>query len=83
MTDIEYKEQSERVEKYNKCADKVSVIEEKKSAIQNGILSIQCSRDKQIDFDYLGDNFKQRLIENIVSFLDEEIENIKKEMEKI
>lgn len=83
MTDIEYKEQSERVGKYNKCSDKVSVIEKKKSAIQNGILSIQCSGDKQIDFDYLGNDFKKRLIENIVSFLDSEIENVKKEMENI
>lgn len=83
MTNIEYKDQSERIEKYKKCSGRIFSIEKKKFAIQNGILSIQCSYDKQIDFDYLGEDFKQRLIENIVSFLDGEIENIKKEMEKI
>lgn len=67
MTDIEYKEQNERVEKYNKCADMISVIEKKKSAIQCGISSIQCAY-RNIDFDYLVDNFKKRLIGNIVLF---------------
>ncbi len=83
MTDTEYKELSDRIEKYKKCADKISVIEKKKLAIRNGILSIQCAYDKQIDFNYLGDNFKQRLTKNVASFLDGEIENIKKEMGKI
>lgn len=83
MTDAEYKEQNERIKKYNKCTDRISVIESKKSAIQNGILSIQCVYDKQINFDYLGDDFKEKIVENIISFLDTEIQNIKKSMEGI
>ncbi len=83
MTITEYKEQSEKIEKYDKCTDRISVIVRNRHIIQNGILSIQCAYDKQVDFDYLGDNFKQRLIENIVSFLNREIVNIRKEMEEI
>lgn len=83
MTDVEYKKQNERVEKYNKCSDRISVIESKKSAIQNGILSIQCNYGRRIDFGYLGDDFKEKIVENIILLLDEEIENIKKIMEDI
>lgn len=83
MTELEYKEQGERVEKYKNAQDKISVIEKKKSAIENGISSMNCAYDRQIDFDYLGDYFKQRLICAIVSFFDTEIETIRKSMEDI
>lgn len=83
MTELEYKEQSERTERYKNAQDKISVIEKKKSAIQNGLLSINCAYDKQIDFDYLGDDFKQRMVDCIVSFLDTEIETIRKSMADI
>ena len=52
MTDVEYKEQNERVEKYNKCADRISVIEKKKALIKSGIIYIQC-RFRAVDFDCL------------------------------
>lgn len=83
MTESEYKEQSERLRAYENAQDKLSVIEKKKSAIGNGILSMNCAYDRQIDFDYLGDDFKQRLIDVITSFLETEIETIRKSMEDI
>lgn len=83
MTESEYKKQSERLGKYKNAQDRISVIERKKSIIENGILSINCDYDKNIDFDYLGDGFKQKLVETITSFLESEIEEIKKSMEDI
>lgn len=83
MTELEYKEQSERLEKYKKAEDKISVISRKKSEISNGILSIRCAQNKEVNFNYLGDDFKERLLGNILSFLDSEIESIKKSMEDI
>lgn len=83
MTELEYKNQSERIEKYKNVQDKISVIEKKKSAIQNGLLSMNCAYGRQIDFDYLGEDFRQRLSDVIVSFLDTEIETMRKSMEVI
>lgn len=83
MTELEYKKQSERIERYKNVQDKISVIEKKKSAIQNGLLSMNCAYDRQIDFDYLGEDFKQKLSDVIVSFLDTEIETTRKSMEVI
>lgn len=83
MTELESKEQSERLEKYKKAEDGISVLERKKSQINNGILSIECTCDKSVDFDYLGEDFKENLTRNIISFLDSEIQSIRKSMEDI
>lgn len=83
MAESEYKEQNARLEKYNNIRDRISVITRKKSEINNGILSINCAYDKVIDFDYLGDDFKGRLLNNIISFLYSEIEASKKSMENV
>lgn len=80
MTELEYKEQSERMKRYKNAQDRISVIEKKKSAIQNGLSSMNCAYDKRIEFDYLGEDFKQRLVDFIVSFLDTEVETIRKSM---
>lgn len=80
MTESEYKEQSERIKKYENAQGRICAIEKKKSAIQNGLLSMNCVYDRQVDFDYLGDDFKERLINSIASFLDTEIEAIRKSM---
>lgn len=83
MTESECKEQSERLEKYRNMQDKISVIVKKKSQISSGIISIKCMGSNVVDFDYLGDDFRERLTENILSLLDSEIETIKKSMETI
>lgn len=83
MTELECREQSERVKKYNSAQDRISVIEKKKSAIRNGLFSMNCAYERNIDFDYFGDEFKQRLIDAITSFLETEIEIIRKSMEDI
>lgn len=83
MTESEYKEQSERLEKYKKAADRLSVITRRRAEINNGILSMNCAYDKQVNFDYLGEDFKEKLKNIIVSFFDAEIETIRKSMEDI
>ena len=83
MTELEFEKQENRILKYKNAIDKIAAIENKKAKIKNGILSIKCAYDKDIDFEYLGNEFKERLIQNIVSFFDSEIENIKKSMEEI
>ena len=88
MTESEYKEQSERLGRYRKAADRLSVITQKKADISNGVISIDCvstncDYGKQIDFEYLGEDFKKMLTDSVVSFLDSEIETIKKSMDDI
>lgn len=82
MTKEEYKEQSERLKQYKSAMDKISVIERKKSQISVGICFIQTPHEN-IDFDYLGDDFGNRLMDHITSFLDTEIQKAQKEMEAI
>lgn len=83
MTESEYKEQSERLKKFKSAQDEISAIENRKAKIRNGILSINCDYNKEVDFKYFGDDFEERLINNITSFLDSEIETIRKSMEDI
>lgn len=83
MTESEYKEQNERIKKYENAQDRICAIEKNKYKIRNGLLSINCAYDRQVDFDYLGDDFKERMINSISSFLDTEIETIRKSMEDI
>lgn len=83
MTESEFIKQNTRIEKYKNEYGKIGVIEGKRTAISNGIFSISCKYSRTIDFDFLGDDFKERLQNAIVSFLDSEIEAIKKSMEDI
>lgn len=83
MTESEFTKQNMRVEKYKNEYGKIGVIENKRTAISNGILSIQCEYNRTIDFDFLGDYFKERLQNVIILFLDSEIEAIRKSMEEI
>lgn len=82
MTEEEYKNQSERTGKYESAKDKISVLERKKLLISAGIYSVKtlCA---DIDFEYLGNDFKNRFTEHIIGFFDAEIEKIKREMEII
>lgn len=83
MTESEYKKLRGCLQKYEKEADRLSVITRKRAEINNGILSMNCAYDKQVNFDYLGEDFKEKLKNVIVSFLDAEIETIRKSMEDI
>ena len=83
MTETEYKEQKERLSRYEKARDRIAVIAKVRALINNGILSINCACDKHVDFDYLGEEFKERLVNHITSFLDNEIENAKQSMEDV
>ena len=83
MTEKEYKELQARLEKYKCAEDRISVLERKKSSIQNGIMLITCAYQRQVDFDYLGDDFKERLVECICYFLDTEIQHIRESMDEI
>ena len=62
MTETEYKEQKERLSRYEKARDRIAVIAKVRALINNGILSINCAYDKHVDFDYLGDEFKKMLV---------------------
>ena len=83
MTEAEYKEQKERISRYEKARDRIAVITKDRDLINNGILSINCAYDKHVDFDYLGDEFKKMLVNHITSFLNNEIENVKKSMDGV
>lgn len=83
MTESEYKQQIERINQYNAAINKISIISEKKQLIIDDGLAFVCSENRWIYFDYLGEDFKQRLINNITSFFDLEIESIRKSMEDI
>ena len=83
MTEAEYKEQKERISRYEKARDRIAVIVKDRTLINDGILSINCANDKHVDFDYLGEEFKERLVIHITSFLDNEIENVKKSMDDV
>ncbi|MFQ9515311.1 MAG: hypothetical protein ACLRZ9_05735 [Eubacterium sp.] len=82
MTKQEFENQSKRIEKYKDAMDRIAVIENKIIQVQNGILVIECDYTR-FDFEYLGKGFKKRLAENVVQFLNSEIENLKKIIEEI
>lgn len=83
MTEAEYKEQKERISRYEKARDRIAVITKDRDLINDRISSINCANDKHVDFDYLGEEFKERLIDNITWFLDNKIENVKKSMDDV
>lgn len=83
MTESEYNEQKERLEEYRSAQNKVSSIAAMKLKINVGIREIQCDHGNKINLALYDEDFCNRLKDNIVSFLDKEIECIKKSMEDI
>lgn len=83
MTESEYKEQRERLEKYKRAENRISDISKMKSVISTGIISINCSCGKEIRLNNFGEEFEEKLSKAIIELLDSEIENAEKYMKNI
>lgn len=83
MTQQEFVETKERIEKYKELEIQIKRLENEKYFISCGLLNIEASYEKKIDCTNRHDGFCDRLQKALVDFYDSEIETIQKIMEDI
>lgn len=83
MTEKEYLEEQKRVEEYSKLKAEIEKLKTQRARISNGIINIMCAYEKHVMPKNIGGDFGKRLESCICNFIDSEIENCKKKMEKI
>lgn len=83
MTQLEFNEMKERVEKYKELENRIRRLENENLLILEGVIKITTCYQRDIDCTYKYAGFQERLKEKITEFYESEINIAHKKMEEI
>lgn len=83
MTAEEKEVMEKRLAEYKKCDSKIFAIRRRMECMKTPVESLRCYTQNAVDFDFLGEDFKNRLAENICEFCENEIKSIEEHMKEI